>query len=242
MSNEFYYTDEEKLKCVIKHLSLENKNIANTFGISEGQASKLTNPDEGRLKTLHLHAFAHAYNIPIKIFTDKSIDSSSKIIEILDNDTELKKVSIFNKDNELFENLLGDWYAYFHPSNAFANIYSIKTTIHSDHTVTDENKNHGELLLGERQSIIVKKTRNSKNFVSIIFDNHQVAYNIFPFSMISKTNQVNREMCNFGFYSREKIDLETAEKILGTEISRVQLKMDCDFKERVAAYGVMLRE
>ena len=239
MPNDIYKYNEEKLKCAIKYLGIENKHIANSFGISEGQASKLTNFAEGRLKKLHLHAFADIYNIPLKIFTDNELNTETKIIEILDNEVEKKEGSIFLKDEELFSNIVGKWYAYFHPSNTFADIYCIETIINPDHTVSDQNGNHGELLMSERQSIIVKKSKNSKNLVSITFDNDQVAYHIFPFSMVSKTNQVNREMCTFGFYSRKKIDLNIAKKILGEEVKRVQIKMDCDFKERVVAYGLM---
>ena len=237
MKEEIFYTNEEKLNFIIKHLKLNVKEIDKLFGTQTGYVSKLRNHANGSLKPMHLYAFNGAYDIPYKIFKDKKVNTPEKIIAILEQKEQTNN-SIFKSDELLLNNLLGTWYAYFYPSNTFANIHSIKTTITNDYRVSDEHDNHGELFLGERQSTIIKKSHNSKNFVSILFDNDQVAYKIFPFSMVSKTNQVNREMCNFGFYSRKQIELDLAKKILG-DISGVQLKMDCDFKERVAEYALI---
>ena len=82
---------------------------------------------------------------------------------------------------------------------------------------------------------MVKEAKNSKNLISITFDNHQVAYEMFHFSLVSKRNHVNREMFNYGFFSRYEIELDRVKTILGEKKS-VQLKMQCEFVERIAKH------
>ncbi|SFV64828.1 hypothetical protein MNB_SV-14-1152 [hydrothermal vent metagenome] len=230
-------TKEETLKFLIKnYFRLSQKKLAEEFEVTEAEMSKIINNHEKKLKNIHLLGFCYLQNIPYEIFNTKKFNTEEKVVSFLDNLKKDKKKEIFCKDEVLFNNLVGVWYAYFYPGSSFGEIYSIKTTIHDDHSISDENGNYGQLLIGELQSVIIKKARNSKNFISILFDNADVAFELFHFSMLSKRNHVKREMCNFGFFSRTKINLEVAEKILG-EKRNVQLKMDCDFKERVAEYA-----
>ena len=230
-------TKEEKLKFLIKkYFKLSQKKLADEFDVTEVEMSKIVNNQENKLKNIHLLGFCYLYDVPYEIFNNKKFNTEEKIREFLENKKTKKEQEIFSKDEVLFNNLVGTWYSYFYPGSSFGNIYSIKTTIHPDYTITDENGNYGKLLIGELQSIIIKKATNSKNFISILFDNADVAFRLFHFSMLSKRNHVKREMCNFGFFSRTKINLELAEQILG-EKKNVQLKMDCDFKERVAEYA-----
>ena len=239
MENEIFETNEEKLDFIIKYLKLSANKIEKKFGYASGYVSKLRKHHHDKLKPMHFYAFESAYNIPIQIFTDPTIKSSTQIIDVLQQEDEKEK-STFEKSANL-KNIIGTWYAYVYPGNSFDPIYSIKTTIHNDYTVTDENNNYGEifigqLLIGELQTVLIKKATNSKNFISILFDNADVGYELFHFSMLSKSNHVKREMCNFGFFSRKKISLEAAKNILGDK-KHVQLKMDSDFKERVAEYA-----
>ena len=238
IESNFYY-DEEKLSFIIDYLKIDVKEIAEVFGTKSNYISKLREQMHNTLKPMHLHAFSHAFNVPYRIFEDKSINSSKKIKVILEQQKESQKEAIFKSNYPLMEVIEGDWYAYFYPSNRFANLHSIKTTIHIDGTVTDANSNWGKLLIGKNQSMIVKETRNSKNLVTIIFDNHQVAYNLFHFSLVSKRNHVNREMLNFGFFSRKEIEPDIAKEILG-EKKHLQLKMQCDFIERISEYVEVL--
>jgi len=238
IENSFYY-DEEKLSFIIDYLKIDVKDIADIFGTKSNYISKLREQIHNTLKPMHLYAFSHAFDVPYKIFEDKSINSSKKIKAILEQHKQSKKEAIFKNNHSLMENIAGEWYAYFYPSNRFANLHSIKTTIHTDGTVIDTNNNWGQLLIGTNQSMIVKETLNSKNLVTIIFDNHQVAYNMFHFSLVSKRNHVNREMLNFGFFSRKEIELDIAKEILGDK-RHLQLKMQCDFVERISEYVEVL--
>ena len=232
-------TKEEKLQFLIRsYFKLSQKKLAEKFEVTEAEMSKIVNNQENKLKNIHLLGFCYLYDIPYEIFNHQKFNSEERIKEFLDNYQKSQKKEIFNKDEPLFQNLKGIWYAYFYAGSSFGDIHCIETTIHDDHRVSDENGNYGKLLIGELQSVIIKKAVNSKNFISILFDNADVGFKLFHFSMLSKRNQVKREMCNFGFFSRKKIDLVLAEQILG-EKKHVQLKMDCDFKERVAEYGEM---
>jgi len=184
---------------------------------------------------MHLYAFAGAYNIPYKIFENRNIKTSAQIIKIIEEQKKEQKELLFKKDEHLIKNIQGEWYAYFYPSNQFSDVYRIQTTINADGTVIDQNNNWGKLLIGTNQSIIVKEAFNSKNLVTIIFDNHQVAYEMFHFSLVSKRNHVNREMFNYGFFSRHEIELDRVKTILGNK-EHVQLKMQCEFVERIAEH------
>jgi len=238
--NKIFYNNEEKLNFIIDHLKLDVAEIEKTFGYRSGYVSKLRSDIYSTLKPIHFYAFESAYGIPRKIFTDRKINSSSQIIAIL-NSKKDKQKSIFSENEFIFEKLVGKWYAYVYPGNPFIPIYCIETTIHPDYTITDENDNYGQLLIGELQSLLIKKAINSKNFISILFDNADVGYELFHFSMLSKSSQVKREMCNFGFFSRKKIDVDVAKTILGKR-EDIQLKIDFDLKERVAEYAVMVEE
>jgi len=230
-------TREEKFQFIIKkYCKLSQKKLAKEFEVTEAEMSKIVNNHENKLKNIHLLGFCYLYDIPYEIFENKKLNTEERVKEFLDSYKNSKEKEIFQKDEILFERLVGVWYSYFYPGNSFGDIRCIETTIHSDYSVTDENGNYGDLLIGELQSAIIKKAVNSRNFISILFDNADVGFRLFHFSMLSKRNHVKREMCNFGFFSRKKLELDIAEQILG-EKKLVQLKMDCDFKERVAEYA-----
>ena len=207
MTENILSTNEQRLAFILEHLKVENQDIAKEFKISKGQASKICH----ELKPMHLHAFSSAYNIPMEVFTDRKINSPKKILEELKPQ---KKLRVFEEEEEL-SRIIGTWYAYVYAGNTFSPIHCIETTIHPDYSISDENNNYGQLLIGELQSVLIKKTVNSKNYITIIFENSDVGYELFHFSMISKRNQVKREMCNFGFFSKKKITFELAKTILG---------------------------
>ena len=232
--NEQLYYPEEKIDFLIKHLKLNVKDIANLFGVQSNYISKLRNQEHNTLKPLHLYAFTAAFNIPFDIF-DKKVKDTDSIKNILTREKQMQEKSFFTQDEQVLKNLEGVWYAYFYPSNQFADVYRIKTTFHNDGSVSDENGNQGKVLIGKNQSLMVKEAKNSKNLISITFDNHQVAYEMFHFSLVSKRNHVNREMFNYGFFSRYEIELDRVKTILGEKKS-VQLKMQCEFVERIAEH------
>lgn len=233
-NQEKFFYNEEKLNFIINYLKLDVKDIADLFGVKSAYVSKLREQRHSTLKPMHLYAFTGAFNIPFKIF-DKNIKTSKEVIEILEEEKKQIKQTLFKKNKKLLEDIQGDWYAYFYPSNQFADVYRIKTTINPDGSVIDENNNWGKLLISTNQSLIVKEAFNSKNLVTIVFDNHKVAYDMFHFSLISKRNHVPREMFNFGFFSRYEIPQEKVKTILG-EKENIQLKMQCEFEEGIAEY------
>jgi len=235
MNSNRLKSKEEKLDFIIDYLGLEVKDLASKFGVSSGTISKMRNSYNNTLRDVYLYALENVYKVPFKIFKDKNIDTKEKIIEILNNPKREGEKNIFYDNPELLKHLIGTWYAYFYPSNSFAPIYSIKTIIHSDGKVTDENGNSGRVFFGKMQSMIIKEARNSKNLISITFDNIQIAYGIFPFTLVSKRNHVNRKMCNFGFFANRKLKPDIVKKILG-DVSEVQLKMNCEFGERISEY------
>ena len=238
-NNEKFFYNEDKLKFIINYLKLDVKEIANLWGVKPAYISKLREQSHNSLKPMHLYAFTGAFNIPFKVF-DKKIKTSEQVIEILEEHKREKKEELFSKNKQVLENIEGEWYAYFYPSNRFSEIYRIKTTVNLDGTVVDANGNRGKLFIGTNQSIIIKESTNSKNLVSITFDNHQVAYEMFHFSLVSKRNHNALEMFNYGFFSRYEIEADMLKDILG-EKSKVQLKMECDFSERISEYVEIIR-
>ena len=230
---KFFYI-EEKVSFIIDYLNLSVKEIADLWGMQSNYISKLRDQSHNSLRAMHLYALTGAFNIPFKVF-DKKVKTSTQVIQIIEEYKKEKKNSLFKKNEQLLKNIQGEWYAYFYPSNRFANIYRIKTTINKDSTVLDENGNRGKLFIGTNQSLIIKEAKNSKNLVTITFDNHQVAYEMFHFSLVSKRNHNNLEMFNYGFFSRYEIEPEMLKDILG-EKAKVQLKMECDFAERISEY------
>jgi len=231
MDNEIFENDEEKLAFILKYRSLSNSEIASKFGVTSGTISKMKTHYNSTLKPAYLYAFESVYNIPYKIFEDKTINTPEQVIKILDEKKKKDTKDIFYQNEELLTQLVGDWYAYLYPSNSADNIYEIKTTIFEDGTVIDDNKNHGNLYLGKRQSMIIKEARNSEELISITFDNRQVIFGIFSFTLVSKGNMSNRKMCNFGFFSKKELTEEVVKEILGKR-EKVQFKLDNSFEER----------
>ena len=233
-SNALFY-NEEKLKYVSKLLNLKTKDIAKKLGVQDSFISKLYDYGTGKLKPIHLYAFSKAYNIPMVIFEDESIDSEEKVKKILESYQSNK--SIFkNKDTQILDELLGDWYMYSYPSNLKqAELWEVKTTFYEDGSVVDEYKNRGFIHIGKNQSIILKESACSKNITSITFDNYSVYYKVFLFSRVSKSNGVNQELFNFGICSKNKIAIDEVKKILGDR-EKVQMKIDSLMKERISSY------
>lgn len=162
-----------------------------------------------------------------------------KLFEKHQNSTKNKKQSsiienLFPKNQRVWSNLRGDFYAYMYGSHVFngdREIKCIKTTFHDDFQVIDQHKNKGVVLLGDSQGIILKKT-NAGHFSIIVFPTKQVTYGTFRFNIISIQNGTDHEMANWGFYSKMKLSIKEAKEILGKK-DKVQLKLDLEFAKRV---------
>lgn len=230
LKDNILYNREEKLSYIIKVLNLKTNDIAEKLEISAGLVSQIQNHYNNKLKKIHLYALSHAYNIPMEIFENNKINTTSMI------DSLLKKASvqsIFINDHNMLKKLLGKWYLYSYPSNPnLSEVWSTETHIYDNFQVVDVHKNKGILHIGQNQSLIIKESHNSKNLTTTIFDNARVTYGNFPFSRIAKSNSFNREILSFGFFSKRKIEQEEAQEILG-EITKVQLQIDYDLIERI---------
>lgn len=228
-------TNEEKLDFILDYLEIKVKDIADAFGVKPPYVSRIRVSSYNNLKPMHLYALERIYDIPYLIFEDSNIDTKDKIKYILDNrniDMTQCKNNIFFNNDKVMANLEGIWYAYFYSSAYDNSLYCIETIISPNGKVVDENSNFGQVFVGENQSMIIKQAHNSKNLISITFDNSTIAYGKFPFILTSKTNQLNEMMTNFGFFSHKKVDLEVAKDIL-LDISDLQLKMKYTLIERI---------
>lgn len=247
--------DEYKLNFVIKYLNLVITDIAKDFGLHKSSISKMSSADinatEGNksgLKPVHFYALESAYDIPKEIFFDKNIKTESDIKYILDNRKAYLKSNVFCANREILNTLVGVWYSYFFKSDVLQKIelfndstledeiYCIKTNIDKDGKVLDENNNGGEVYISENQSMIIKKADNSKNLISMTFDNSQIRYGKISFTLVSKTNGVNKKMFSFGFLSRQKLDIDTAKQILQSP-KDMQFKISDEFEERIKHYS-----
>ncbi len=229
----------EKLNYILDTY-MSASDVTKKFGFnSNSMISSMRNRDKAQtLLQVHQEGLEKHYNIPMKIWNrniamDKSIiDNIIKEYKLLKQNINISQNNVFTSNDELLNKLVGDWYSYFYSSQEVSKIHSIKTTIDKNYIVTDQNNNSGKLFLGTNQSMIIKESINSKNLVSMTFTNTQVAYEIFAFSLVSKQDQINDEMLNFGFFSKKELDKDVVIKTLG-DINTTQLKMDRGFLERI---------
>lgn len=247
--------DEYKLNFVIEYLNLVVTDIAKNFGLHKSSISKMssakinaTKNNSSGLKPLHFYALESAYDIPKEIFFDENIKSEEDIKYILDNKKSYLKSNVFCANREILNTLVGVWYSYFFKSDVLQKIelfndsrledgiYCIETTIDKDAKVLDENSNRGEVYISENQSMIIKKADNSKNLISMTFDNNQICYGKIAFTLVSKTNAINKKMFSFGFLSREKLDIDIAKQILQSP-KDMQFKINDAFEERIKHYS-----
>ena len=148
---------------------------------------------------------------------------------------------VFPKNEKLFHKLKGVWYGYVYPSNpasAEHGIWEVKTTIHDNYSVIDYWGNKGYLKIGKNESLIIKESYDYEDLTIIRFSNRQVSSGIFRFVIVSNQNHTLHEMVNFGFFSRQRYDLEEAKEILGSMESK-QLKLDINFNERLLQKAIV---
>lgn len=225
----------EKLNYILDTY-MSASDVTKKFGFaSNSMISSLRNKNNPQtLLIVHQEGLEKHFNIPLEVWSRDVVMDKSIIDDMIKNHhkEDILTAFPFTKNDELLKNLVGDWYAYFYSSNEVSKIHSIKTTINKNCIVTDQNKNSGQLFIGTNQSMIIKESINSKNLVSITFTNIEVAYEVFAFSLISKQDQINDEMLNFGFFSKKELDQDVVIKTLG-DINTTQLKMDRGFLRRL---------
>jgi len=230
LEDKILYNREEKLTYIIKTLNLKTNHIAEKLEISAGLVSQIQNHYNNKLRKVHLYALSNAYNIPMEIFEDDTINTEAMVDNLLQQ-ASIK--SIFTNDLNILKKLVGKWYLYSYPSNLnLSEVWSTETHIYDNFQVMDIHKNKGSLYIGKNQSLIIKESHNSKNLTTTIFDNARITYGNFPFSRIAKSNSLNREILSFGFFSKRKIEKKEAQEILG-DIKKVQLQMDYAVIEKI---------
>lgn len=198
----------------------------------------------------HIKLLEYMCHIPSEVF-EKNVrfnkDSTLEVDNIIKNnyekqikeDKEVDTKFPFYENKNLLKRLTGTWYAYSFgtsPDDGIetSGVYTIETTIHDDQTVTDMNGNRGRLFLGHNQSTIIKESKNSRDLITMVFNNTEVSYGRFHFSIQSQRNVVRRRMCNFGFFSKKKLNEKEYMNILGDKIEKMQLQIDSEFVERVS--------
>ena len=250
-------TDEEKLisekfDFIINKYIKSATDISNTFGFAgpskiSGFRSKSR---KDNLLIVHMESLEKNFGIPVKVFDNHiPLDKIDSIIERYRDDEfnrELGKNrlnsilnSIFNNTSKAVSNKLqGVFYAHMYPSNpngetAQDGVSITKTTINSDYTVVDEHDNRGILRIGEYQSFIFKVSRDERDINVIRFHNRDLIYGDFRYVILSNQNGTTNEMINFGFYSRKKHTPKEVKRILGDDVSKLQLKLDLEFNDRI---------
>jgi len=251
--------DGEKFNYILKskYINGDVTTVANAFGYTVATQLSKIRKGKAKLPTIYILGLEHYFDIPMKIF-DATVPMDKKIINELIEDYRIKKVT--NKANgtpptgEKQKSLLTKltahpYYAYMYASHPHSAIHDIdengewiknlegisvnRTVFHADLSVIDQHENSGTLILEEHQGIIIKKSYEEKNANIIRFDINQALYGNFHFLIFSNQNGTVEEMVNFGFYSKMKLSPQEAQKILGDDKSKIQLKLDCQFKERV---------
>ena len=155
--------NEEKLDYLMDLLNISNKDIVNKLEISNSFISQWRNQTYNKLKKIHLYAISKAFDIPIEIFENESIDSKEKIKEYLKTN---QNISIGKRDDDVLKTLIGEWYCYNHSSSKDLNIeiWEDRIIIDGDYSiqyfVDNKFQARGEIEINNLQSII--KLKNKK--------------------------------------------------------------------------------
>jgi len=248
-------TREKLIYIIDTHIEGGKKTLATkTFGYDKENVvtNFCSKNNKSNLKKIHQESIERHHHIPMTIW-DKDFPLETQLI-----DQEIKKYqeslnqgsinietkdTIFQKNEKLFNKLKGVWYAYIYPSNPTSavdteGIWIVQTEIFDDYTVIDQWNNKGYLKLGKQESLIIKESYENNDLTVIRFQNRQVPFENFRFTIVSNQNFTIHEMVNFGFYSRKKYTPKEAKKILG-DINKVQLKLDLEFEERLRMQGIV---
>jgi len=253
MKNENNRLTANKFDYIVNTYIKSATKITQAFGFKTNtMISNLRNPNHlSTLTKLHIDGLEKYFDIPVEIWDSLETDED-KIARQIKNYKEEKSFkekhaekidTIFQENQKLFKHLAGVWYAYIYPSNPASasktdGIWIVETTIHDDYSVVDWWGNRGYLKLGKHESLIIKESYDNDDLTVIRFPNRQVRSQHFRFSIVSNQNFTQHEMVNFGFYSRIKYSPDEAKEILG-DISKVQMKLDLDFNDRLTKRGIV---
>ncbi|MEA2029377.1 MAG: hypothetical protein U9N49_10435 [Campylobacterota bacterium] len=245
MSEAKILNDKEKLQFIIKSvLKVTQKDITQRLEIQKNVISEILNPQTKRvLKKYHVYAIAMAYDIPLDIFEDDTIDSKSKILFLLAQNKKLLASSQIDTDSRIkFQNLIGSWYLYVHTSNIDLDqviekggnfIQEERLFIDKHFDIEDQKGNLGVLQVFDNQSVIIMKDSKTKDIVLYTFDNNRLSCDTFFINRISRINHSNREVLSFGFLSKKRIAFEKVREVLGN-IEDTQLRASCRMVDKIS--------
>lgn len=238
------YIEGGKEELSIKTFGYEKQNSVSNLCSYEKKSTSL--------KKIHMESIERHHRIPMSIwehslaFDKEAINKQIEEYRAFSKNGTLsfeEEDSIFKKNQKLFKQLKGVWYAYLYPSNPKSaeeteGIWIVETNINDDYSVVDHWGNAGYLKLGKEQSLIIKEPYENSDLTVIRFSNRHVSFEHFRFTIVSNQNGTIDEMVNFGFYSRNKYSPQEAKEILG-DMEKVQLKLDLDFEKRLREKGVV---
>jgi hypothetical protein len=249
LTQKLNYIVEEYIEGGKEELSIK------TFGYE--RQNTVTNlcskkPKSSTLKKIHMESIERHHRIPMSIWENSLAFDKEKINQLIEEHRAFssngtlsfeEEDSIFTKNQKLFNQLKGIWYAYIYPSNPKSaeeteGVWIVETTIHDDYSVVDYWGNAGYLKIGKNQSLIIKEPYENNDLTVIRFSNRHVSFENFRFTIVSNQNGTIDEMVNFGFYSRNKYSPQEAKEILG-DMENVQLKLDSNFEKRLREKGVV---
>lgn len=115
------------------------------------------------------------------------------------------------------EKLLGDWYLYLYGSQQ---LWNLKLKIYSNNLIEiyykEQLSDVGKIIHNRYQSIILAEDINSRITTTYMFDNSMQELNhAFLVKAIAKQYKSNRDMFTLGICSKEPIELQDIEYILG---------------------------
>jgi hypothetical protein len=93
----------------------------------------------------------------------------------------------------------------------------------------------GRVVIEEKQTTILMMDKNTKNSISISFDNIDTNYEIFKVIKIDKQFMEDEDMISVGLFSREKLDDSVAQNLLGDE-EKIVFKVPSNIKKSIAQY------
>ena len=186
-----------------------------------------------------LHFFYHIFTLSKEIHLVQQFKTFYKQIRFYSKPYK----SPFKFDNycsffhNSIEELLGEWYLYLYGSQQ---LWELKVIIYSNNYVEfyykDKLSYRGELTNKKYQSIILAEDINSKMITTYIFDNNMQELNhAFLVKAISKQYKSDSDMFTIGICSKEPIELQDIEYILG-ERKEQTVFIDDLIKARLSDY------
>ncbi len=207
-------TNIEKFISVKKILDISSTSIAKILEINK---TNITHWEKSnRLKTLHIYAFCKAFEIPLEIFTNNSINSHQKIADYI---TQTKENSmLYNNSQKLIQKLQNEWFIYIYSSeidNKF--ILEIKCTINENYQVclsVEQTDYQGKIYILQDQSLIIVNNIELEHKIYITFENNKID-TLFFSCLKYKNNLLTASVINIALFSKESLSQEKIEDLLG---------------------------